>query len=426
MQVRGEYRDEIEEESLRDQVLRIKCDKLVNEVDQALNTAASLTDALGRRRSERLKKKQEQEQGVDGLLFQAPLTVTPGHRDRYKPFTIGDLQSIVDKLPPVSEGGNMWLSKLDSLTAGQTLALGDFRAVAARCMTPGDLRDVEYDAGTSRIPDENPFTTNSTKIGTAMRTKFPLPNAAAMPKMRWDCKQNPREYINEAKELWVKHTGCCPGNQGSQTEWFRQAVLKGVPDTAQQKMRDNPDMLGCESHVWEKHLIHYLTAAQDKNQQDQDELQDLKAQLLKLQLNEARQKVSDKKKNKGDQQAKLLMATQVEPESWDSGNGQAYPDLYPTPPWGPQPSRGGGRPYRGRGGSLRGGFRGNMGRGSYGGNRACFICGDPNHWVRDCPCKPRPQRGSPYPRGGRGNGLPHAVHQPTPSATQFPAWYDFE
>ncbi|KAI4874220.1 hypothetical protein NFI96_032033, partial [Prochilodus magdalenae] len=63
--------------------------------------------------------------------MQAPLLTVASGQDRYKPFTIGDVQAIVDKLPLVVEGGSLWLDKLDSLTAGHRLALGDFRAVAA-------------------------------------------------------------------------------------------------------------------------------------------------------------------------------------------------------------------------------------------------------------------------------------------------------
>lgn len=135
---------------------------------------------------------------------------------RYKPFSIGDVQTIVDKLPPVSEGGNLWLSKLDSLTAGHKLALGDFRAVAGRCLTGGDMRDVETQARTIIMGDEVPFTCVSTAVGRVMREKYPLPNGAVMPKMKWDPKQNPREYIDYGKDMWLKYTG----KAGSQREWF--------------------------------------------------------------------------------------------------------------------------------------------------------------------------------------------------------------
>lgn len=63
----------------------------------------------------------------------------------------------MDKLPPVAEGGNLWLSKLDSLTVGQRLVLGDFRAVIARCVTGSDMRDIEIQAKTDDRRDDCPY-----------------------------------------------------------------------------------------------------------------------------------------------------------------------------------------------------------------------------------------------------------------------------
>ncbi|XP_061776670.1 uncharacterized protein LOC133568629 [Nerophis ophidion] len=199
-----------------------------------------------------------------------PLVPTAqGQVARYKPFSFGDVQAMVDKLPPVTDGGGLWMNKLDTLTAGHTLALGDFRAVAARCMTQTNLRDVETDAKTLTLSDEVRFIQLCTALGAAMRSHFPLPNSAVMPKIRWDPKQNPRQFLCEAKEAWTNQTGQYPGNTGSQAEWFRQAVLSGVPESVQTAMKSNPDMLGCQLCTWEKHLVHHLTTAQDKTQQDE-------------------------------------------------------------------------------------------------------------------------------------------------------------
>lgn len=59
---------------------------------------------------------------------------------KYNSFNLGDLQSLVEQMPSVSEGGALWLMQLDKLTAANQLALGDFRAVAARCLTASGLR----------------------------------------------------------------------------------------------------------------------------------------------------------------------------------------------------------------------------------------------------------------------------------------------
>lgn len=184
LDLEGEWEEELEAESVQDRCISTIRNELINSTGKALETAADLTENLRRRKSERIARRQELTKIHQFPVFQAPLITTSGQRDRYRPFAIGDIQAMVDKLPPLTDGGNLWLSKLDTLTAGQTLALGDFRAVGARCMTPGDMRTIEIDAGIVRLPDDTPFVIHSTKIGKAIRDKFPLPNSAAMPKMR--------------------------------------------------------------------------------------------------------------------------------------------------------------------------------------------------------------------------------------------------
>lgn len=359
--------------------------------------------------------------GVQPLMMAPLMAASPGQPQKYKPFSFGDVQAMVDKLPPVTDGGSLWLSKLDALTAGHTLALGDFRAVAARSMTPTNLRDIETDALTLRLSDDTSFLTHCTNIGAAMRIHFPLPNSSAMPKITWDSKQNPRQFLSDAKDTWTTQTGLHPGNKGSQAEWFRQAVLNGVPDSVQKAMKNNPDMLGCQLSVWEKHLVHHLTTAQDKTEKEEKEQADLQAQLLRLQLAKARDEVNDKRKNKKDQ---VKIMAQILTMGDDSPQ---FPDLSPTPPWVPHHRHGGGL-NRGRGGPRGVGRKGFSGGRPQNVHRVCFLCGDPSHWMKECPHNPinsvqgrqhQRGRGGMQPMGGRADG----VNAPYP---QCPLWHDTE
>ncbi|MEQ2166903.1 hypothetical protein GOODEAATRI_033215 [Goodea atripinnis] len=81
-----------------------------------------------------------------------------GATGRYKPFSLGDITALCGKLPPISEGAAVWLQTSDTLTAGTTLALGDYRAVAGRCMPQHTCREIETAAFTSRALDSNLFT----------------------------------------------------------------------------------------------------------------------------------------------------------------------------------------------------------------------------------------------------------------------------
>ncbi|MPV02340.1 hypothetical protein FVA96_24420 [Escherichia coli] len=110
-----------------------------------------------------------------------------------------------------------------------------------------------------------------------------------------------RAYLDECKETWVKHTGHHPGTAGVQREWFRQAVLEGVPESVKAKMMTNPDLPGSDSAVWERHLLHHLQDATEEATGEDKQLKELQARLLKLQLAKVRQEVSDKEQKGKDE-----------------------------------------------------------------------------------------------------------------------------
>ena len=225
------------------------------------------------------------------------------------------------------------------------------------------------------------------------------------------------EYLEACKETWAKHTGHHPGKGGLQQEWFRRAVLEGLPEKIKEAMMANPDLPGSESHVWERHIVHHLQRAKDEETEKDKQIQELRENLLRLQLGEAKVRFNEGKK-KHRQMAAL-------------GSGEPdTPDLYPVPTWAPQPHGGRGaftapyRPGTPRGGYGRGRGRG-RGRGAPGAQvpyGVCFTCGDPNHWSRHCPQYTAGGRGYPN-QGAAPVPNPHAV--PPPSAPgQYPLSYD--
>ncbi|XP_070411319.1 uncharacterized protein [Nothobranchius furzeri] len=236
--------------------------------------------------------------------------------------------ALIDKLPDIQEGGNTWLSDFDTLTAGQDLALGDFRAVITRCTSRSQAEALEKDAGTTRDSNSVPLSRVIAQLGPAVRKMFPLKDSSTMSKIKWDTKQNPSIYLNQAIDNWVAQTGQHPSKRGTSSMWFKKAVLKGVPDSVTQKMEDNPDLQDCDFSMWKKHLIFNLNKVQVKEEKDSDNLEDLQKQLLRVQLQAAKKTLGEK----GDKVKKQMVASTATPPT-----PQTLPDQVSPIAWQPQP-----------------------------------------------------------------------------------------
>uniref|UniRef100_A0A1A8ATZ1 CCHC-type domain-containing protein n=1 Tax=Nothobranchius furzeri TaxID=105023 RepID=A0A1A8ATZ1_NOTFU len=373
--------------------------------------------------------------------YQLPMVQNkPNAQKVYQPYSLGDIQALIDKLPDIQEGGNTWLSDFDTLTAGQDLALGDFRAVITRCTSRSQAEALEKDAGTTHDSNSVPLGRVIARLGPAVRKMFPLKDSSTMSKIKWDTKQNPSIYLNQAIDNWVAQTGQHPSKQGTNSMRFKKAVLKGVPNSVTQKMEDNPDLHDCDFSKWKKHLIFNLNKVQVQEEKDTDNLEDLQKQLLRVQLQAAKKTLGEK----GDKVKKQMVASIATPPPLPSLPDQASPMAWqPQPPYSGQPQP----PYSGPymppqqntpltyaaqrppfAGRPRGGFRG-RGQwrpvGSKGGPHAqdiCFNCGQPGHWSRNCPLPYSPQK------EGRGRGTFSGQGGPTGPHTQMPmmGWEQWE
>ncbi|KAL3976424.1 hypothetical protein ACER0C_022310 [Sarotherodon galilaeus] len=371
-----------------------------------------------------------------------PLIVGPKQQPIYRAYKVRDLEALASQLPPITEGGASWLRKLAALTEGDELAIGNFRALAGRSMVGGGLADVEEIAKTTEYPNDVPYYRVQNEIAKAVREKYPAPNTGAIPKIIWDPKYAPREFLAKAREQWLSETGIHPGQEGEHRAWFHAAVLAGLPKQVTADLERNPDFAVADSVQWERHVTHRLQSEQDTANKQKKELEEAQAQLVKLQLIEARDKAGEKKKEAKENIKKMMVASpQPDPvPDWPDLD----PNLYPDDRWPANAPRqrqpagnwGTGGPQTGRGGFVRGGQRaqsaGNPSNTAW--TTGCHRCGAQGHWARNCPNPipsyqgrgyPPQARGSPRGRGGfRGDTPFRGAHQaPNPNAApaaQYP------
>lgn len=77
-------------------------------------------------------------------------------------------------------------------------------------------------------------------------------------------------------------TGKHPGADKLQTELFRQAVMAGMPKAVKETMDVNPDIPGCPTQQWERHLDHHWCRYLNKEAEEKGGVECEQVQLLKL------------------------------------------------------------------------------------------------------------------------------------------------
>ncbi|XP_072422893.1 uncharacterized protein [Chiloscyllium punctatum] len=241
-----------------------------------------------------LRPRDTLQQSVQFQHHQMPLIYRGSYLgDVYQPFTFTDM----DKIPPPMEGGGPWMTKFCQYTLGYKLAMGDWKALLGRQLNMWEIQQIEASAGTTLLPNSEPFVQHATFVGRAMRDRFPIP-PGAMHSLTFTMKEGEDmpAFLARCKGTWTDTAGSHPGSGQLQTTLFRNAVMAGMPKEVKEAMESNPDIPGCSTEQWEKHLTHHMKRYRTKQDEDKQSNESAQVQLLKLQLDEARRKANDTRK----------------------------------------------------------------------------------------------------------------------------------
>lgn len=190
---------------------------------------------------------------------------------------------------------------------------------------------MERIANTTRDTNDTPYSDVENVLSSVVREKYLTPNAGSISKITWDPKHTPREFLERAKEQWMSQTGIHPGKGGEDRAWFCAAVLVGLPERVRTDLEKNPDFAVADSTQWERHVVHRLQLKLDEANKQKRELEEVQAQLLKLQLTEARNKLNEKKKEikEAKEGTKKMMVARPQADltpDWPDLDPNLYPD----------------------------------------------------------------------------------------------------
>ncbi len=223
-----------------------------------------------------------------------------GHK--YQPWSHSDMTAVLAKLPPITSGGGRWLTKLMALCHGTTLAVGDLRCLLGQILTASQMRDFEVNADITNSPNDDPYTTVCTNVGSTLRKQFPTPPTTYQNiKFRIKPGETGSGYYFRCAAEWEQMVEENSLNNPITRDIFRSAVMSGAPNGVKQAMEGNPDIPVATNEVWERHLVFHIDRTVDKLHKEEEELEKTKNQLLKLQLDLARASGSKKTKQMSQQ-----------------------------------------------------------------------------------------------------------------------------
>lgn len=327
--------------------------------------------------------------------------------EQYQPWGHSDVQGLMSCLPSIRRGAGLWISKFESRTEGQCLALGDIKHVLSQLVGKEELKRILDKEGLADIVgnpivDKRPFNDYRTRIWRALRAAFPNRfDQGSMTARKLKDDEDPTQWIDEETANWeavaeADVNSCCVLKTS-----FRNAIIRALPLTVQTKTKSEWKLNSMSHEEFKEFIRHHMELYREDKDRKETLESDLQRKLLHKQL-------EDHKGPKKAVQAPVVAQTPghtetvqasssqiptTTPVATEAQSGMAVmtPTAQPAPimlndpfvqqlltwhpllqpQWRLQQQLGS---FRGRGRS-RGGLR----------QLACYICNNTSHLIKDCP-----------------------------------------
>ncbi|KAK0136618.1 hypothetical protein N1851_027221 [Merluccius polli] len=196
----------------------------------------------------------------------APLVeLGPGAGTRYAAWTHRDKKALEEDLPPLDEGTGKWIRTFEKKTAGEALCMGDVRSILTSVSTWEVLKDVEKKAGTDRLPDNQEFDPVRNDFWIQLWAKHPAKDRGKAP-----------------LEGWTDHTGEPYTANTVAQAMFRMALIGGLPKEVQMALENVVGLANKPQREWEDHIRHFTEKYNSRLRSKDEETEELKERLLKL------------------------------------------------------------------------------------------------------------------------------------------------
>ncbi|XP_034086850.1 uncharacterized protein LOC117555910 [Gymnodraco acuticeps] len=245
---------------------------------------------------------------------------------QYQSWTHRDMEALVSKLPPLTKGGQKWVTDLEKYTVQDHLCLGDMRALLGRIEGRLEARAVDSEANCTHDPDETSFNNIRSNYWAAIRHIYPTTrNLHALNSLRKEPGEEMHAFLKRCEGVWEDCTGERHDVSPAVVMLWKNAVIKALPRSVQAGLGDVVGLDAKPIEEWRLHLIHYDMKYQATKGENDEEIKTLKLRLLKIQVAEKDAEANKNKKSTNQMAILAEKAGRTPPTVQQSGGGSVCP-----------------------------------------------------------------------------------------------------
>jgi hypothetical protein len=360
-------------------------------------------------RTTRSKTRVTREAEDDDAKYECPILIKQGHA-QYIPWAGQDLDSLVSRLPDIHEGAGKWIRTVEEETTGKLLALGDIKALLAKCLGASKMNDILKQSGLLHAVDRPEadgisFDKHRHDIWRVLRAEYPMQTDPSCLKGEpMGEAENPTTYIQKQLRRWKEELERDPEQDRVLTALFRTAIVEAMPAPVKLKLEDVVGLNSKSHKEFRDHVVHAVEQYRKQELKMKNQEKELQRKLTQMQLEEL---LNKKKKiqavQKEDTSAVMAPVNTSVPVNPPAPMNMTAPAnqivTAQAPPAGPSNIPQGQppvviylKPEQANNRNWNRPQQGGRGRGRFNNNQQkpgiCWRCNQPGHFKKDCPSSP--------------------------------------
>ena len=345
-----------------------------------------------------------------------------GQQVQYIPWGSQDLEGVVLNLPDITHGATKWIRKVEELTMGKIMAVGDLKALLARVLGIHKMESLLTNGGLdkllNRVSDGTTFDTYRKATWEALRSEYPVcVDHRSLRGHAMGDTENPATFLQKQVTRWHLETEKDPETDQLVSVLFRTAILEALPGPVKSKLEDVVGLTSSKTHKeFSEYLVHAVERYRQSERKIQEQSKEVQRKLTQLQLEELTKKERKKQAVVGEPDVAMMQNVQQAPPQVQplqqtlsslAQQPQGQGSLTPTPPVVYVYTQNSGNP---RGGNTQNQYRGQREypryarqQGQTGYTRqgpprqnrepmVCWGCNEEGHMRIECLTNPYPQQ----------------------------------